>query len=203
MLTADDGRTDGRLTDYIDEPEKWRRYDPDLFDSLERSLKTREIRNVREAETIVIIPSATFFTKLLTDNRNDRQQYFDDVLDKLADVELIFFDPDNGIEVKSVPYGRKNSSKYLYWSELTRTFKGGHSVLVYQHFPHEKRDPFIVRIRNEIRSHIDPSEIFVFRTSNVVFFLLSQSKHLTQFREKARLVERTWETISNFGDVLD
>lgn len=37
---------------------------------------------------------------------------------KLKTSELLFFDPDNGIEVMSNPKGCKNSSKYIYWDDL-------------------------------------------------------------------------------------
>jgi len=143
MLTLDDGRTDGRFVQYLEDPEKWRKYDPDLFDTLKRSLKTHPGRNVREAETADIIPSAMYFTDLLSDNRDGCRWYFDEMLDIFSGVDLVFFDPDNGIEVKSVRCGRKNASKYVYWDELSRVFKAGYSILVYQHFIREKRDLFI------------------------------------------------------------
>jgi hypothetical protein len=48
------------------------------------------------------------------------------------DCDLIFFDPDNGLEVKSKPKDRKNSCKYS--DELARAYANNKSVLVYQHF---------------------------------------------------------------------
>lgn len=35
-----------------------------------------DFRNLREAESTNIVPSALFFAKLLTDNRDERQGYF-------------------------------------------------------------------------------------------------------------------------------
>lgn len=194
MLTLDDGRTDGRFVQYLEDPEKWRKYDPDLFDTLKRSLKTHPGRNVREAETANIIPSAEYFTDVLTDNRDERRVYFDEMVDRFTDVDMIFFDPDNGIEVKSVPYERKDSSKYVYWDELSRTLKAGHSVLVYQHFSRVKRDLFIQRIRWEIQSRLNPAGIFAFRTSNVVFFLVSPGKLLLRYHQAIGQVDQTWDS---------
>jgi hypothetical protein len=38
MLTQDDDRTDGSSVEYIHQPQKWRAYDPELFDSLAQCL---------------------------------------------------------------------------------------------------------------------------------------------------------------------
>jgi len=37
---------------------------------------------------------------------------------KLENCDLIFFDPDNGLEVKSRQLGSKGSNKYLYLNEV-------------------------------------------------------------------------------------
>ena len=56
MLTLDDGRTDGRLTSYLNKPEKWRQYDPGLYDVLKHLVVTKGIRNVQMAESCDISP---------------------------------------------------------------------------------------------------------------------------------------------------
>ena len=45
--------------------------------------------------------------------------------------------------MRSVPYGRKGSSRYLYWDELAATYATGRSVLVYQTFRRQKRGDMI------------------------------------------------------------
>ncbi len=107
-------------------------------------------------------------------------------------VDLVFFDPDNGLEVESKPYGLKSSYKYLYWSEVQKTFEAGHSVLVYQHFRREKRDPFIERISDKIGKRLGDPEVHSFRTSNVVFFLTAQKRHSQFFAERCREIEGAW-----------
>ncbi len=56
----------------------------------------------------------------------ERRRYFRRMLDLFREADLIFFDPDNGFEVRSKPIGRRDSSKYLYWHELTATYAAGH-----------------------------------------------------------------------------
>ena len=57
--------------------------------------------------------------------------------------ELVFFDPDNGLEIKSVKYGRKGASRYLFMREVSQSVSAGHSLLAYQHMPPKPREPFI------------------------------------------------------------
>jgi hypothetical protein len=45
---------------------------------------------------------------------------------------LIFFNPENGLEVLSCRKGKKDSSKYVYWDEVSKSYGSGHSVLIHQ-----------------------------------------------------------------------
>ena len=138
MLTAGDGRADGEKTAYLRQPGEYRVYDPELFDRLEDLVLQRDARDVQAVEQAGILPAARFHSALLTDDPEQRRRYMDDFLALAKGCDLVFFDPDNGIEVKSVPLGRKDSAKYLHWSELKRVFAAGASVLIYQHFPREE-----------------------------------------------------------------
>ncbi len=53
---------------------------------------------------------AQYFSEFVPDDRTGRTDWFESLLKKARDVDLVFLDPDNGIEVKSTPCGRKNSS---------------------------------------------------------------------------------------------
>ena len=115
------------------------------------------------------------------------------MLKLFQDVGLIFFDPDNGLEIKSKSLGQKDSSKYLYWSEVVKSFEMGHSILMYQHFIRENRDDFIASILQEIHIKTGSKCIISFRTSNVVFFLVSQEKQNEYFLNKAQIVLKSWD----------
>ena len=106
--------------------------------------------------------------------------------------DLYFFDPDNGMEVASVPFGRKDSSKYLYWQELQGIHEKGASILIYQHFPREKRDAFIARMVAEFQKRTAFEEIISFRTPHVVFFLLALVRYLGVFTSATQHLVNQW-----------
>src|SRR5262245_31786097 len=111
MLTEDDGRMDGKFIRYLQEPTKWRHYDPQVFDLLCNLINQKDSRNVRLLEKEDIIPGAIYYTDIITDDVKQRQQYFENLQLLAEGSHLIFLDPDNGIEVKSTLKGGKNSSK--------------------------------------------------------------------------------------------
>ena len=203
MLTSNDGRSDGRLTDFVYQPNEWRDFDPELFESLRRCLRDIQNRNIRWAETEKdFIPSASFYRELLTDVTAERQKYFQDffTLVNKSGSDLVFFDPDNGLEIKSKPLGkqrRKSSSKYLYRDELRSAFTSGYSILVYQHFPRKKHDEFVRAQSKKVQQWTGAPEVTSFSTQYVVFFLISQQRHLGYFRERIQEVERIWQGPAN------
>lgn len=192
MLTADEGRNDGQFLRYLGQPRKWREYDPDLFDHLVRCVKVDGERNVRRMEGADVLPATSFYDRLLTDVAVERRRYFAEMLEHFRSTGLIFFDPDNGLEVRSKPLGRRGSCKYLYWHELVDAYNSGHSVLVYQHFVREERDSFISRIADEMYYRTAAAALHSFRTPHVVFFLASQPRHTEYFQRQAGQVSATW-----------
>jgi hypothetical protein len=117
VLTEDDDRSDGRRIQYLEQPEKWRYHDPEVFDHLQVQVMQRRIRSVDAIEGTDVLPNCRFYSPLVGDDVKARQHYFRELLKFAKGSQLVFFDPDNGLEVKSVPSGCKNSSKLL---EATR-----------------------------------------------------------------------------------
>lgn len=192
MLTPDDGRTDGNRITYLSQPADWRDLDSLLFDHLKGLVLHRDLRNVSEIEDSGILPSCVFLSDIVPDDRESRGAYFQRLTDLAEDCDLVFFDPDNGMEVQSKPCGRKGSSKYLYWLEIENFWNAGHSLLVYQHFPRVKRDPFIEGKARELMDRTGTTEVISFRTSHVEFFLLPQAERRGLFRRRSEEVERVW-----------
>ena len=192
MLTADDGRSDGKFITYLNDPRRYRQYDPVLFDLLQKWVISENNRNVSVAENIGILPNAEYYSEFLTDSQSDRAAYFKEMKEKLSTCDLIFFDPDNGIETKSKIKGRQDSAKFIYWDELDATFQSGQSILIYQHFPREERTSFIHRIVNEIQVRLNPSKVYWLQTSQVVYFLAVQKKHSDYIVTRIKSLDEQW-----------
>ena len=192
MLTADDGSRDGRETRYLRQPEAWRPHDPALFDRLARDVPGRRARHVGWVERAGLLPGAIFHAATLGDDVTARRGYFDVMLARLEPAGLVFFDPDNGLEVASVRPGRRGSCKYLYWDELVRTFEAGHSVLVYQHFPRVDRAAYVADRLVEIGARTSAAVTMAFLTPHVVFLLAGQAGHRRALARGAHRVARAW-----------
>jgi len=192
MLTEDNAKNEGKFTSYVKQPGKWRKYDPPLFDSLLYALADLKKRNVELAEQLNLIDNSNYFTRLLKDSSLERELYFQEFKTNTSGCDLIFFDPDNGIEVKSKPYGRKDSNKYIYWKEIQETYQAGQSILIYQHFPRVIRETFIENTLNVIRSSISIDTVIFYETSNVLFIIIPQKERKDYFFLRSTEVESDW-----------
>lgn len=184
MLTNNDTRKDGKFLNYLDCPDQCKKYDPYLFDSLASSMANPLNRSIKWVEDNHLIPSAVYFSELLLDDREKRQGYFANFHAIVANTDLVFFDPDNGIECKSAICGRKGSNKYIYWSELTNAFASGQSILVYQHFIRMKRETFTKQLVDEFRKRLNISDVITFTTARVLYLLVPQPRHQHYLTEK-------------------
>ena len=192
MLTPNDGNTEGKFTDYLHRPEFWRGYDPLVYDHL-KNIVLGKTREVYAAQSDGILPNCVFYPTLLSDKPEIRARYFEGFERASKGCELIFFDPDNGLEVKSIPYGHKHSSKYLYWREVRKFFNVGHSLLIYQHFPRINRDHFIESKARELRERTEAHGVYSFRTPRVLFLLAVQKSHQGLFEAGAKKVASIWQ----------
>ena len=192
FLTADDGGADGELRKYLTQPNRWRNYDSELFDKLQRLLDPDVRRSVSHAQTWDVVPGAVYFEDLLRDSRSARLAYFEAARNALSNCDLIFVDPDNGIEIPSTKLGGSRSSKYVYWTELHAIYAAGHSILIYQHFPRVVRERFIPFLSGRLGEELPESAVAAFATPYVVFFLVQQLKHADALDCAARAVAQQW-----------
>lgn len=191
MLTPDDDGGDGGFTDYLSHPQRWRQFDPEPFDLLS-DLVSQGLRDVCGLEGSGLLPPCRFHKELLTDDREDRSRYFESFWELARDCDLVFFDPDSGMEVQSKPEGRKDSSKHLYWHELEHAYSVGHSVLVFQYFPRVNKRVFIERLAGELSVRMSTPVVYSFQTPRFAWFLLPSDAHAEALARRAWAVSDVW-----------
>ena len=184
-LTPDDNRTDGNRLEYLSKRNFYRKFDPHLFDFLTSTISSKKERTVDVIECSNMLPNAVYHSTLTPDRNEDRTVWFSELREVFDGQDLAFLDPDNGLEIKSIPVGRKNSSKYVSLEEVRKFWSFQSSLLIYQHFPRRPREVFIAETRNRIQKLVNGATIITYRSTNVLFLLVLQSKH-EQFADMIR-----------------
>jgi len=192
MLTLDDAGRDGGLRSYLGAPATWSKYDPGLFAGLAGLLRCARQPSVSLIEGSDLLPRASYYSAGVPDGRRERDEWRTDLLRAAAGADLVFVDPDNGIEVPSRPVGHTGSSKYVTWGEIEALWTAGCSVLIYQHFRREPRQAFAKRLAEELRSRTDGGLVEAFRTPHVLFLLAAQDRHAQRFGDAMALLSDRW-----------
>jgi hypothetical protein len=192
MLTSNDGSSDGKRTDYLEDPHRWRSYDPPLFDGLKALLSNAPERSVTLIERSGLLPAATYHADVVPSKAEARTLWFDSLREAADGCDLVFLDPDIGIEVKSKAFGRKDSTQYVYWREIEALWASGQSLLIYQHFPRVTRSMFIRRMMDALRQHTPGGFVEAFSTTYVVFLMALQPPHRRYHAGIVDLTQARW-----------
>ena len=199
MLTHNDERSDGKYISYLEHPSKWSNHDPDLFNLLKQAIATEKNRSVSLIENSALLQNTEFFSRHVPDENLARNSWFSEALNIAQEFDLVFLDPDNGLEVKSTPFGKNGSSKFLFWREVDELWIKGCSLLIYQHFIRENRADFIQRKISELKNATKCSSVVYFSTSHVVFLLALQPEHQKFLNLITATVQARWKEQFSIG----
>lgn len=186
MKTSDDGGTDGKHVTYLKSPQLWRSHEPDIFDFINTKISSGK-RLLLHIEKSNHCKGIDFISKNIENLKIRNDILRNSCLKSNSDV--IFFDPDNGIEVASA--NKKSIHKYVTWNEIIQTVNSGKSVLIYQHFSRSNREAFIKNKLQEIKQKIGIIPISL-RVKHSVYFLIPQKKHKKQIRESLKTFSKIW-----------
>jgi hypothetical protein len=120
---------------------------------------------------------------------------------KRAQAALVFFDPDNGLEVASVARGKKGSSKYLYWDEVVDVCARERSAVLYQHFRAESE----VRTSTSccgLRNSAWADEVFAIRSPRVAFVVLPARAHAERLQLRAADFAKRWDGLVSIHETI-
>jgi hypothetical protein len=122
----------------------WEDLDPDLLARMRRiegTLQNHDQLNVGLIETSEILPPGTaYFSEPVPrvqgtarERLSKRTAWFERARKAMAHSDLVFLDPDNGLEVPSVPVTSQFSNKYAFTTEIAALLEAGSGVVLYQH----------------------------------------------------------------------
>ncbi len=84
-----------------------------------------------------------------------RREWLKGALKATKDCDLVFFDPDNGLEVKSTKAHHDKGPKFVFYDELLPFWQRGQSLVIYQHKNmHEKAETQIENRKRELRERL-------------------------------------------------
>ncbi|MCD4816496.1 MAG: hypothetical protein K8R06_08875 [Methanosarcinales archaeon] len=149
LVPDESHNADGKFTQYLNHSTKndrrFKRCDPELYDALADIIRKKD-RNVSSIRKCSILPPGTvFYENFLTfddmpanspEARRKRMAYrngwVQGALSATKDSDIIFVDPDNGLEV-GIKRHLKRGPKYVFFDELEPYYKQGQSIVIYQH----------------------------------------------------------------------
>lgn len=143
---------------YLSKPEEYRNYDPALFDALNEIVNIQNKRTIEQIEKTGLL-NAVFYSDVLCSNRDLWHQK---ALQVTKNSQIVFLDPDNGLETETM-YRRKNGGKeHVFWRELKDYYDRGQNVILYQHRPKmTKKEICIANIINYQTTYLHADNVKV------------------------------------------
>lgn len=223
LVPDENHNDDGKHIRYLEQTTsnlaRFRSGDPALYDSLFEIIKADK-RDVSIIKEFNVLPTKTVFYETplsyegMPNNspaaRNDRISYRNSYCSKALEATLgcdvIFVDPDNGLEVKSVKSHQKTAPKYTYFEELVPFVKRGQSMVIYHHL--YRSGPAEIQVKErlvQLKEKLGVDNIFALlykRGTLRAFFIVPSSEHIELLKARGiRLTQISpWkEHFSFFG----
>lgn len=137
-LVPDENHTnDGRHIDYLNKPE-FEACDPALFASLKEIINLGR-RHTRAVEQSGIFPPETVYysQSLSFDGRTNRQWQREDwlrgAMQAVSGCDIIFCDPDNGLQPPTVEKQDRRAAKYIFYDEAEAFLSSADTLVIYHH----------------------------------------------------------------------
>jgi hypothetical protein len=127
-------------------------------------------------------------------SHEERGRYFENILTHLPKKSLVFLDPDTGLEE------RKPSKKHLLFDEVKRihdTMDTKTVLMIYQHFPREKRKGYTQRRCTELLNLTGSCPISITDNEIVFFFIMKNEKLRESLKETLALYADTYPALSS------
>lgn len=154
-LTPDENNNgDGKHTSYL-QKDAYRQCDEQLYYILKKIVAGNQ-RNVDSIQKFDVFPKDTKFYNEILDfhkeanwiNRSElRNSWHERALEKLCSRDIVFLDPDNGLQVSSTSLTSEKGNKYIGYKELEDYFNLGISIIFYNHRERKSEEDYLNKFR--------------------------------------------------------
>lgn len=206
MTDIKEQNQDGKYIEYLnldeDRPhpkleKEFKSCDPELYQLLQKIVKEGK-RTVAEVQKLGILGQKTKYYDVLLGSK-ERSVWHLEGFTALKSADVVFFDPDNGLEVASCPKTRKKNVKYIYYDELADYYNRGQSLIVYQHRDHKPNEEYKKRFHriHECEKFKKPiGEMFLLRFTPYSvrdYLFVLQSNHAEDIQQNLfDLIDGEW-----------
>lgn len=209
LFPDENHNSDGRHVTYLSRGEL-RPLDPELFDRL-KELVASQSRRVSAVAASGLFPVTTVFFDAPTCIRlingkapgphervRYRAQWLNDCIAATANCEMVFLDPDNGLQTKSVGKRDLKAGKYVFWDEISAFVERGQALVVYHHTNRTEPVPAqVARLKQEFASKLPGREVIplVFRRGSCrVFWIVLEGAATPLLNERVHgMMQTDWK----------
>ena len=169
--------------------EKYKVCDAVLFEKLEKVfIKKRSVTSIEEQKPL---KSRYFYHEKV--DAFEREIWHKKALKKLKHCDVVFLDPDNGLEVVSAK--GKKLTKYVLLDELRSYINNGQSVVFYNHRSRKQVGDYFIDIYKKLEkiTMIKPFSISFHKGTIRDYIILANTKHETKLRDACtKMLESVW-----------
>ena len=205
LVVEEEQNNDGKFVDYLNlsarNQEQFRFCDPVLYDSLRKIIQSqsRHVTSIKEAELLppdtMYYDNPLFFAKSKYDKVAIRENWLSGALDVTQGRDLVFLDPDNGLEVQASPTSPKGP-KYTFFEEMQAFTARNQSLIVYHHIGRRGSAREQIEHRfSQIKERLgrEATALLYHRGSARVFFIIPADQHKeTLAISTARFLDSHW-----------
>ena len=187
-----------------------RHLDPDVHDSLE-ALVIDGQRSVARVAAGRLFPGDTVFfgmpiarfrkrgRRLTPRERAEyRQEWLNRALEGTRDCDLVFLDPDNGLQTETIAKRDLKAGKYVFWDEISAFVEREQALVVYHHTNRTEPVPAqVTRLKQEFSRKSPGREVIalVFRRGSCrVFWIVLEGAVTPLLKERVHgMMQTDWK----------
>jgi len=180
LVSDEQANRDSKHTRYLarDHERRYRACDPELYDALRGVASDR--REVAAIERSGVLGNAAFFSKLV--DTGNREAWLREALNAVTGRDLVFLDPDTGVETKATPLDSLHGGKFCGYQEVREFLRVGASVVLHEHFgPSDIAEVRVTWLCRELTGRVAPPAppfALLFHRGMVrAFLVLPQQRH--------------------------